>query len=773
LPAPHFQKEDRKMAVFDLSQAKVAVDLSNPDFVNFGSFVSSTPNFWDWLSVAGHRLDIIGGGMTYSGGHATAGTVSAIGFDLGNDSFNTTELTITGLNFSAVTLDDGADSFWRILDGNDTITGPLLANIAPGAISKIFGDGINARAGVTTGGNDNIDAGDTQVTVYGDVVNVGSQTVGAPAVTYTGGNDVISERATASRPLLVGDAESVFASGRLNGGDDIFTLRSTAIYPEAIGDALIVEGVAGNFAEVFGGDDTFDATQMAVGTADFGASMVGDVASQRGFASVTGGADKMFGSNGKDNLTGDCGNNSGIVIGGADEFHGYDGDDNIVGEVFNASGTIFGGNDIMFGGNGADRMFGEFANGSGIILNGGDDKMYGEAGADFMRGQSGNDLLDGGTGIDAMEGGTGNDTYYVDDALDVTNETNLGGGIGDYVFASVSYTAAAGIERLYLTGAGDINATGSAGQNDILIGNSGKNYLDGLTGSDVMRGGLGDDRYFVDNAGDTTDEVNGGGGIADYVFATVSFAAAQGIERLYLQGAGNINATGRAAQNDILVGNDGANILNGLSGNDLMRGGLGNDTYFVDSALDTTDEVIGGGGIADFVFASVSYTAAAGIERLILTGASAINGTGRDAQNDILIGNSAANTLLGLTGNDVLIGGFGNDALNGGAGLDTFRFDTALNAAANMDTITGFVAADDAFQIDNSVFTALAATGALAANLFKNLNLAPIDADDRILYNDTTGAVLYDADGSGAGAAVQFALLTANPTISAADFVVI
>lgn len=761
------------MANFDLTQAKVAVDLSDPNFVNFGSFVSSTPNFWDWLSVAGHRLDVVGGGMTFAGGHATAGTVSAIGFELGNDILNNaTELTITGLNVAATTLDDGADSFWRVLDGNDTITGPLVANIAPGAVSKIFGDGINARAGVSTGGIDVIDAGDTQITVYGDVVFVGSQTAGAPAVIYTGGNDVIDGRASSNRTTLVGDADSVFASGRLNGGDDIITVRSTAILPEAIGDAVIAEGVSGNVAEVFGGDDTFDASQMMVATIDFGASMIGDVASQRGFANVTGGADKMFGSNGRDNLTGDCGNNSGVVIGGADEFHGNNGDDNIVGEVFNAAGTIIGGNDIMFGGNGADRMFGEFANGFSVILIGGDDKMYGEADNDFMRGQSGNDLLDGGTGVDTMEGGTGNDTYYVDDAGDITDETNDGGGVGDYVFASVSYTAAAGIERLYLQGTANISATGRTAQNDILVGNGGNNVLDGLSGNDLMRGGLGDDRYFVDNASDTTDETVGGGGIGDYVFATVSFTAAQGIERLYLQGNANISATGRAAQNDILVGNGGNNVLNGLSGNDLMRGGLGNDTYFVDSALDVTDEITGGGGTGDFVFASVSFAAAAGIERLILTGASAINGTGRDAQNDILIGNSSSNVLSGLSGNDTLIGGLGNDTLNGGAGLDVFRFDTALNSATNKDTITGFVAADDAIQLENAVFTALTITGTLAAGMF-NTGTAATQLDDRIIYNTATGALLYDADGTGAIAAIQFAALTTHPVISAADFVVI
>jgi Ca2+-binding RTX toxin-like protein len=47
------------------------------------------------------------------------------------------------------------------------------------------------------------------------------------------------------------------------------------------------------------------------------------------------------------------------------------------------------------------------------------------------------------------------------------------------------------------------------------------------------------------------------------------------------------------------------------------------------------------------------------------------------------------------------------------------------------------------------------------------------DSNDYILYNTTTGALLYDSDGNGVGAATQFATLTTKPSITAADFVVI
>ena len=79
----------------------------------------------------------------------------------------------------------------------------------------------------------------------------------------------------------------------------------------------------------------------------------------------------------------------------------------------------------------------------------------------------------------------------------------------------------------------------------------------------------------------------------------------------------------------------------------------------------------------------------------------------------------------------------------------------------------------DIMQLDNAVFTALAATGALAPELFKNLNLAAVDADDRILYDQVAGNLYYDSNGSGAGGRVLFAHIDNGYVMSSADFVVI
>ena len=148
---------------------------------------------------------------------------------------------------------------------------------------------------------------------------------------------------------------------------------------------------------------------------------------------------------------------------------------------------------------------------------------------------------------------------------------------------------------------------------------------------------------------------------------------------------------------------------------------------------------------------------------------------GKNGVNDLIIGGAGADRLSGLSGHDRVRGGAGNDVLSGGTGRDAFVFDTALDAVSNLDRITDFVAADDAIHIDNAVFAALGtATGTLAAaKFYASATGTAHDADDRILYNATTGVLSYDADGNGAGAATLFAVLTTKPAITAGDFVVI
>ena len=62
--------------------------------------------------------------------------------------------------------------------------------------------------------------------------------------------------------------------------------------------------------------------------------------------------------------------------------------------------------------------------------------------------------------------------------------------------------------------------------------------------------------------------------------------------------------------------------------------------------------------------------------------------------------------------------------------------------------------------------------GALNPNAFAT-GSAAADADDRIVYNNATGQLFYDADGNGGIAAVQFATLATGLALTASDFQVI
>ena len=149
-----------------------------------------------------------------------------------------------------------------------------------------------------------------------------------------------------------------------------------------------------------------------------------------------------------------------------------------------------------------------------------------------------------------------------------------------------------------------------------------------------------------------------------------------------------------------LTGAGGNDTLDGLAGADIMAGGTGDDTYTVDNAADTINENAAEG--FDIINSSVTKTISANVEKLVLTGSSAINATGGTV-DDWLLGNTGNNTLTGGAGNDLLNGGGGTgvDSLIGDAGYDVLEgmdgndtlSDTAgnnlLNGGAGNDTMTG------------------------------------------------------------------------------------
>jgi len=503
----------------------------------------------------------------------------------------------------------------------------------------------------------------------------------------------------------------------------------------------------------------------------------------RGNDTITGssGADVLVGANGNDTLNGGGDN---------DTLRGGLGNDTLNGGVGNDALWGSSGNDTLDGSAGNDALFGE----------GNDDTLNGGGGNDSLDGGAGADNLNGGAGEDSMSGGSGGDTYTIDHLNDSVFEAD-GGGTDTVKTGIDGVTLATWVEKLILTGTGNINGNGN-GQGNTITGNAGNNILDGGAGNDTLIGAAGNDTFRVDSTTDVIVELAQQG--TDTAISTVNgFILPDYVENLTLFGEGATSGIGNNANNvmngsefanilsglngndtingnsgddhlmggsgnDQLLGGDGndelkgeagndtlqggtdSDILNGGAGNDTMQGGTGSDGYWVDAAGDVvTEDVDAGDG--DIVYTSINWTLGTNFENLSLVGTGAINGTGNGESNDIF-GNSGANTLSGLGGGDFILayggddtikGGGGDDNINGGNGNDT------INGGAGFDTMAGG-AGSDKFIFDTP--------------LEFDENNSVIDfvtAKDKLVLDQTVFSAL-PLIGSGGLAASQFKLVTAE-----------
>lgn len=397
-----------------------------------------------------------------------------------------------------------------------------------------------------------------------------------------------------------------------------------------------------------------------------------------------------------------------------------------------------------------------------------------------LRGGAGADRLDGGRGADVMVGGAGSDVYIVDNIGDVVTE-EVDGGTDTIQTSLSSMTLSANVENLVFTGFGPVRGSGNALGNE-MRGSRFADYLDGAGGADVMVGMQGDDVYVVDDAADRVLEVAGQG--RDTVMTSLAaYTLGAEVEQLVFIGSSAFTGTGNALAN-VIIGGVAADTLSGGAGNDrldggigadVLIGGLGDDVYIVDNVGDVVVEA-SGQGVDEVQTSLASYTLGAEVERLLYMGSANFTGVGNAGANT-LVGGGGNDRLSGGDGADVLNGAAGDDVLSGGTGRDIFQFSAAirnLGSASNVDMITDFNVVDDTIQLSRSIFSGVETSfgGALSSRAF-----AFGDARttfQKILFDPATGALSYDADGSGAGAAVRFAVLTAPVgTLTAADFILV
>lgn len=423
--------------------------------------------------------------------------------------------------------------------------------------------------------------------------------------------------------------------------------------------------------------------------------------------------------------------------------------------------------------------------GSGAVVNNGTLFLSRGNAATVANAISGNgELVIGGIGTTTLSGisSLSGDTHVNRGVLDIT------GSLGSQKFwvysngsLHVDGAAISNSASVILVNSGDLTLNGAE-----TIGTLSRTQLVGSVGDTVngtvtlggntltvaaQSSGLGL-MTFVGSTGTDRVAITLGAALANFSLAGATFSN-------WTNGTDSASITGNALSN-ILTGSAGNNFLNGKlgndrliggAGNDTMVGGAGDDTYVVDTAGDrvfettTTASRFDAGGIDTVksagTFGLDTSASVRFVERLTLTGTANIRGTG----------NALANTLTGNAGNNALNGGLGKDKLVGGAGSDAFVFRTALGAS-NVDQITDFRVVDDTIRLDDAVFAGLA-RGHLARSAFvSNLTGTATDSFDRIAYETDTGRLYFDADGTGAGARVHFATLSANLMLTNADFLV-
>lgn len=723
----------------------------------------------DTASVA---IAASGGGWTLPSFLENAQITSTVAFSLTGNSLDN---RLTG-NAMANTLSGAA--------GADTLAGGAgddvyLVDGTTDLIVEGVGAGVDlVRVGITQAG--------ASYTLAANVEN--AEVTGGVALLLTG--NALANRLTGSGAgdTLVGDLGADTLVGG-SGGDSLVGGAGDDLY--------LVDSLSDQVAESAGGGN--DTVQLSVATAGGAYSLGAEVENVvlmstvnfnltgNGLANrLTGNlaANVLDGGAGADTLTGGGGNDTYIVDSAGDlvvEASG-EGWDHVSVGIAVAGGTY------SLTGNVESASLT-----STVAFN-----LTGNSLANVLTGNDASNRLDGGAGADTLTGGAGDDTYVVDSIGDTLVEA-AGGGV-DLAQVGInvtggSWTLPDQVENALLLGSLAFSLTGNSLAN-VLTGNAGANTLSGGAGADTLTGGAGDDVYVIDTLSDSVVE-SAGAGIDQVRVAVASaggtYVLAANVENAILVNAVAYDLTGNTLAN-VLTGNalanridggDGGDTLTGGGGADTLVGGAGNDVYVLDDALDQVVEAAGAGvDTVQFLLSTTgaTFTLGAEIENGTLLSTGLVNLAGNAGANlltggggaNLITGGAGADTILGGAGNDTLAGGTGADRLTGGSGYDVFRFDGLPDAG--VDLITDFAAGVDKIHLSRAAFAGLAgaAAGPLGLGLFWSGAgvTAAHDADDRLVYDTTTGTLYYDPDGLGGAAAIALATFgPAKPILTAGDFI--
>jgi Ca2+-binding RTX toxin-like protein len=531
---------------------------------------------------------------------------------------------------------------------------------------------------------------------------------GAGADTLTGGD--------ANDALQGGAGRDTYAGGD---GFDVVSYADHATKVSASIDGAANDGQSGEAENV-----PADVEGLIGGPGDDALTAAADGAGS--LLAGCGGADRLTGTPGDDDLSGDRsiltntngdGGSSGFTdwyggvlacpagsTTGADRLSGLGGDDDL-GDLAGA--------DSADGGEGFDAV--TFASATASVVADGDGRaddgvsgqaanvranvegITGSASADTLTGGVIDNVLVGGDGDDALTGGGGDDTLCgyrpAATAAFAPPDSSL-------YFTTVDPGTRIQTGRCFDAGslfyAAPPGPAPAAGDTDTLRGGDGADGLGGGTaGADVLVG-------------------NAGADVATFADATTAVSLSR-------DGNANDGTTDQGANvgadveglvggqgDDTITGGSSADVLDGGPGNDTLSGGAGNDLLFGGNPAPpgfgsaSAADVLGGGRGTDTASFADRRTPAFGSPQGVTV---TVDGTANDgapyetvnvkkdvenvtgtAQADTITGSVVGNVLRGLGGDDVLTGGSGADLLSGGLGSDRV---SAGNGADEIELVDG------------------------------------------------------------------------------------
>jgi Ca2+-binding RTX toxin-like protein len=140
--------------------------------------------------------------------------------------------------------------------------------------------------------------------------------------------------------------------------------------------------------------------------------------------------------------------------------------------------------------------------------------------------------------------------------------------------------------------------------------------------------------------------------------------------------------------------------------------------------------------------------------------------SGPDAVNNV-VGTEGNNFILNSPGKDTVNGKGGNDTVTLREGQDTFVYDSPNGITQFLD----FSPQEDTIQVSAQGFGGGLQAGELSPDAFATSGATT--AKTRFVYDDGTGALSFDADGSGSGEAIQIGQFWPTNGVTSSDILVI